>query len=70
MIVFSEIKRCQHPHFTQIFQKAKKTDDAGADGVTPLLSALQLGADPAVVSLLLSGRADPDASSPWLFRKI
>ena len=24
MIVFSEIKRCQHPHFTQIFQKAKK----------------------------------------------
>ena len=24
VIVFSEIKRCQHPHFTQFFQKAKK----------------------------------------------
>ena len=24
VIVFSVIKRCQHPHFTQFFQKAKK----------------------------------------------
>ena len=24
VIVFSEIKRCQRPHFTQLFQKAKK----------------------------------------------
>ena len=24
VIVFSEIKRCQHPHFTQFFQKQKK----------------------------------------------
>ena len=24
VIVFSEMKRCQHPHPTQIFQKAKK----------------------------------------------
>ena len=24
MIVFSDIKRCRHPHFTQIVQKAKK----------------------------------------------
>ena len=24
MIVFSEIKRCQHPHSNQFFQKAKK----------------------------------------------
>ena len=23
MVIFSEIKRCQRPHFTQIFQKAK-----------------------------------------------
>ena len=28
MIVFSEIKRCQHPHFTQIFQKAKMSREA------------------------------------------
>ena len=24
MIIFSEIRRCHHPHFTQFFQKAKK----------------------------------------------
>ena len=24
MVVFSEIKRCQHPHSTQIFQKQKR----------------------------------------------
>ena len=27
MIVFSEIQRCQHPHFTQFFQEAKKPTD-------------------------------------------
>ena len=26
VIIFSEIKRCQHPQFTQIVQKAKKKD--------------------------------------------
>ena len=32
MIVFSEIERCQHPYFTQNFQKAKNRPDTPADG--------------------------------------
>ena len=27
MVVFSDIKRCQHPHFTQLFQKAAKKEE-------------------------------------------
>ena len=29
VVVFSEIQRCQHPHFTQFFQNAKKGTSSG-----------------------------------------
>ena len=47
MIVFSEIKRCQHPHSTQFLQKAKEVDAilVGAVG-GPKWDAMKIKGDP------------------------